>query len=116
LATSTFGAEQAIPFYAQAVVQQVHRAAKAKDYPALEKLMAREFVWSFGGDSDAKQAIQAWKADPSAIRALYRVTGSRCAGLRDGSIECPPKAGMGYRARFKETSDGWLMVSFVAGD
>lgn len=115
-AISAFSAEQAIPSQAQAVIQQVHRAAKAKNYSAIEKLMVQEFVWSFGGDGDAKQAIQAWKADSNAVRELLRVTGSQCAALRDGSVECPAKAGISYRARFKETPEGWRMVSFVAGD
>lgn len=110
------GAVQAIPSQAQAVIQQVHRAAKAKDYSAIEKLMVQEFVWSFGGDGDAKQAIQAWKADPRAIKELHRVTGSQCVLVQDGSVECPSEAGIGYRARFKKTPEGWLMVSFVTGD
>lgn len=115
-AVSPSNAAQAVPSQAQAVIQQVHRAAKAKDFSALEKLMIQEFLWSFGGDGDAKQAIEAWKANPRALRELHRITGARCAVRRDKSVECPPNAGVSYRARFIETANGWLMVSFVEGD
>ena len=115
-AASPSGAAQAVPAPAQTVIQQVHRAAKAKNFSALEKLMAKEFLWSFGGDGNAKQAIEAWKANPRALRQLYRITGSRCVVRRDESVECPPIAGVSYRARFIESANGWLMVSFVEGD
>ena len=78
--------------------------------------MAPEFVWSFGGDADAQQAIGAWKADPRALNVLHRVTGAPCAALPDGSVECPRQAGRAARARFEPTAQGWRMVSFVAGD
>lgn len=98
------------------MIQKVHGAAKAKNFSALEKLMVPEFLWSFGGDGDAKQAIDAWKTNPRALKELHRVTGSACAARRDGSVECPRNAGVSYRARFEKTAEGWRMVSFVEGD
>jgi hypothetical protein len=78
--------------------------------------MVSEFVWSFGGDANAEQAIQAWKADRSILKELYRVTGQDCIAKPDNTIECPKNAGTGYRAGFKKTHDGWRMFYFVAGD
>lgn len=105
-----------IPIEAQALISKVHAAASKKDTVALKKLMVAEFVWSFGGDGDAEQAIQAWKADKSILKNLYRVTGRDCVRKTDQSIECPKNAGTSYRAGFKQTSDGWRMIYFVAGD
>ncbi|MFD0930501.1 hypothetical protein ACFQ1T_12015 [Methylophilus glucosoxydans] len=105
-----------IPIEAQALISKVHAAASKKDTDALKKLMVTEFVWSFGGDGDAEQAIQAWKADPSLLKKLYRVTGRDCVKKVDQSIECPKNAGTSYRAGFKQTSEGWRMIYFVAGE
>ena len=109
-------AAQPLPPGATAVIQAVHMAAGQQRHAALQRLMASEFVWSFGGDADAQQAIAAWKADPKALKALYRVTGAPCAALAHGSVECPRQAGRAARARFELTAQGWRMVSFVAGD
>jgi hypothetical protein len=105
-----------LPPGATAVIQAVHTAAGQQRHAALQGLMAPEFVWSFGGDADAQQAIGAWKADPKALKALHRATGMPCAALPDGSVECPRQAGRAARARFEPTAQGWRMVSFVAGD
>lgn len=106
-----------IPADARAVIREVRTAAKTKNLPALRRLMASEFTWSFGGDGDADQAIEAWKRDPAAIRELYRITGGRCAFMGDKeNIQCPPNAGYQYRAGFTKTERGWRMSYFVAGD
>jgi hypothetical protein len=105
-----------ISIEAQSVISKVHTAAKEKDTVALKKLMVTEFVWSFGGDANAEQAIQAWKADKSMLKELYRATGQDCIENPDHSIECPKNAGTGYRAGFKKTTEGWRMFYFVAGD
>jgi hypothetical protein len=111
---STFA--QTIPPDAVAVIHQVRAAAKMKNFSALEKLMVPEFLWSFGGDGDAKQAVAVWKENPRTLNELYRITGSECAVRFDGSVECPRNAGISYRARFKKTGVDWRMVSFVEGD
>lgn len=106
-----------IPVDARAVIREVRMAAKAKNLAGLRRLMVAEFTWSFGGDGDADQAIEAWKRDPAAIRKLYRITGDRCAFTVDEkNIQCPPNAGYQYRAGFTKTGEGWRMSYFVAGD
>jgi hypothetical protein len=109
-------AAKPLPPGAKAVIQSVHAAAGQQRHAALQRLMAPEFVWSFGGDADAQQAIAAWKADPKALKALHRATGMPCAALPDGGVECPRQAGRAARACFEPTAQGWRMVSFVAGD
>ncbi|GAB2879134.1 hypothetical protein GCM10027277_55480 [Pseudoduganella ginsengisoli] len=106
-----------IPAEARKVIQEVHVAAKAKNFTALRSQMVSEFTWSFGGDGDASQAIDAWRRDPAALRELHRVTGGRCVFYADDkNIQCPPNAGYRYRAGFTKTEQGWRMSYFVAGD
>jgi hypothetical protein len=78
--------------------------------------MIREFQWSFGGDNDAEQALDAWKGDPKYLRNLARVTAQSCRFITRAIIECPAKAAKGYRAGFARTPEGWRMRYFVAGD
>ncbi|MYN47140.1 hypothetical protein GTP23_19030 [Pseudoduganella sp. FT93W] len=106
-----------IPQDAKSVIRSVHVAAQAKDYRALKALMVPEFKWSFGGDSDADQAIEAWKHDQEALRELSRVTRLRCLFKADTkTIQCPANSGIYYRAGFTKTAEGWRMSYFVAGD
>lgn len=106
-----------LPAEAQAVINEVHAAAKTRNFAALRRLMVSEFTWSFGGDGDVDQAIEAWKRDPKVIGELYRVTGRRCSFRTDlSNIQCPPNAGYNYRAGFTKTEQGWRMSYFVAGD
>ena len=113
---STSFAKGAIPVAAQAVISQVNSAAKSKNFIALEKLMLDDFLWSFGGDGDAKQAIESWKKDAQAMKQLIRITKSRCESVSLGIVICPVNARTGYRARFVSTDSGWRMASFIAGD
>lgn len=106
-----------IPLDAKSVIGSVQVAAKAKDYRALKALMVPKFKWSFGGDSDADQAIKAWKHDQEALRELSRVTWLRCSFITGANtIQCPANAGIYYRAGFTKTAEGWRMSYFVAGD
>ncbi|AKR43189.1 hypothetical protein [Methylophilus sp. TWE2] len=114
LSTSALAAP--IPKEAQSLILKVHVAASKKDTETLKKLMVTEFIWGFGGDGDAEQAIQAWKADTSLFKKLYHVTGRDCFEKPDHSIECPKNAGTSYRAGFKKTTKGWRMFYFVGGD
>lgn len=116
-ANASAPAGSTIPTGAQSVIREVHLAAKTRDFPMLRKLMMPEFTWSFGGDGDADQAIEAWKHDPKAISELSRVTGRRCGFRTDkNNIQCPENAGINYRAGFTKTELGWRMSYFVAGD
>lgn len=109
-------AASAIPQQAAALIGKVNLAAAAKDFPALRRLMIKEFTWSMGGDADADQAIDAWRSDPTYLIDLQRVTGLGCASAEDKSVECPANAGMDFRAGFELTTEGWRMVYFVEGD
>lgn len=107
-----------IPKEAVSVIADVHDAAVRKDLGKLRTKMVDEFVWSFGGDGDADQAISNWRDEPDALKALARVTSGPCGPL-EGAVEiiqCPGNAGIEYRAGFKQTKNGWRMVWFVAGD
>jgi hypothetical protein len=108
-------AEDRIPVEAQAVVEKVHVASAKQDLSSIRSLMIDEFTWSFGGDSNASQAIGYWREHPEVLRAMSRATKSGCE-FRSGYIQCPRRAGMGYRAGFKLTEKGWRMAYFVAGD
>lgn len=107
---------KSIPQEAKRVIAQVHIAAKQQDTKTLKKLMTTKFIWSFGGDADATQALQAWQENPSAFKQLYRITGMSCIVIEQDAIECPKNAGMTYRAGFIKTPQGWLMEYFVEGD
>ncbi|NLR74089.1 hypothetical protein [Leeia aquatica] len=100
------------------VKQQVHRAALQRDYVALRRLMVAEFIWSFGGDGSADQAIAAWKARPDLLRTLSRITaaGVACAQETPETVACPAHAGLSYRAGFVKLSGQWRLAYFVAGD
>ena len=105
-----------VPPQAQSVINKVHAAAAARDFSALNRLMTKDFTWSFGGDGDSSQALAAWREDPTYLKNLHRVTGRKCEYTADNYVECPIGVGTGYRAGFKNAGNGWLMVYFVAGD
>ena len=105
-----------IPANAAVVVAAVNKAASAKNYVALKKMMAPEFTWSFSGDGNADQALEAWKREPGYLRSLARVTSRKCVYRTDRYVECPAKAGTAFRAGFKEVAGVWRMEYFVEGD
>jgi len=109
-------ARSAVPDDARKVIRSVHEAASKRDFTAVRSLMVDDFQWSFGGDRDAGQAIDAWKADPRALDALARVTSRDCGVVTTDTIECPRGAGTRARAGFLRTSGGWRMHYFVEGD
>jgi hypothetical protein len=78
--------------------------------------MLQEFQWSFGGDADVMQALDAWKTDPKYLRNLARATAQQCGFHTPQIIQCPAKARTSYRAGFERTADGWRMRYFIAGD
>ena len=104
------------PSGAKEVIARVNRAARQKDYVALRANMAQEFTWSFGGDSNAEQAIDEWKKEPRYMLQLSRVTQAKCTYRKDKHVECPANAGASFRAGFKLLEGQWKMVYFVEGD
>ena len=115
LLAGTSRAEQPPPA-AVAVIAQVHRAAAARNYEKLREHMISEFTWSFGGDPSVDQALSAWKNEPGYLRQLARVTARKCVYRKDKYVECPVRAGTGFRAGFKESNGKWSMEYFVEGD
>ena len=111
-------AQDRVPEAASSLIAEVHDTAVRKDFDELRTRMVDEFVWSFGGDGDADQAISNWRDEPDALKALARVTSGPCGPLEGVTeiIQCPANAGIDYRAGFKQTQDGWKLVWFVAGD
>jgi hypothetical protein len=105
-----------IPREASARIAQVQEAAKRKDYSALQNLMVQDFTWSFGGDGNAQEAIEAWKEAPASLARLAKVTRSKCGFVSKEVIQCPVSAGTSHRAGFKNLGGTWKMVYFVAGD
>ena len=110
------GRASAIPIEAQKVIEQVHAAAANEDFAQLRRLMVHDFQWSFGGDANVDQALDAWKADPKYLRGLKRVTAQQCAFIDNAIVQCPAKGHTNFRAGFGKTADGWRMQYFVEGD
>ena len=98
------------------VIARVNLAAKHRDYVALRAEMIQEFQWSFGGDSNAEQAIAEWKKQSAHMHRLDRATQARCAYRQDKYVECPANAGTAFRAGFKLSEGQWKMVYFIGGD
>jgi hypothetical protein len=97
---------QALPADAWKVIQQVDRAAAAKNWGQLRSLMADDFTWSFGGDGSSDQAIAAWKEEPGKYLAGIRRVLTKACG-RDGRyydgqelVSCPGKTDADFRAGF----------------
>ena len=105
-----------IPHAAKIVISETHRSAKLHNSKALLKLMVPNFVWSFGGDANAMQAIDSWLENPILFDELSRITSMDCISLDKYTVECPKNADTGYRAGFKKTTQGWRMEYFVEGD
>ena len=116
LALAAPGGRQVLPNEAVQVIQQVGAAAQRKDFSALRSLMIQEFTWSFGGDGDSEQAIEAWKHRPAALASLSRAARGQCGFVSSELIQCPMNAGLAYRAGFKRIANTWKMVYFVEGD
>jgi len=106
----------AIPEEARNTIRRVRAAAAKEDFAALRLLMVGDFQWSFGGDMDVQQALDAWKADPKYLRNLRRVTSQTCGLITRQIVQCPIKAGASFRAGFERTPAGWRMRYFVEGE
>ena len=111
-----FAANQTVPKAAALVISSVHDSAVAKDRHALSRLMASDFVSSFGGDGGQEEALALWASDSKYFHKLVKVTADACELVTPGYVECPRDAGIGYRAGFKLIGNKWVFASFVAGD
>lgn len=105
-----------IPNEAAVIISKVNAAAQASDFESIQRRMTTDFIWSFGGDDTATQAIEAWKANPDRLKRLTEATNQPCVLLTYNTVECPNNAGLGNRAGFKRTNNGWRMFYFVQGD
>src|SRR3979411_3180707 len=67
-----------LPADASMIVERALKAARLKDVNPLKRLMIPQFLWSFGGDRDADQAIEFWKADARYLDEMVRVLDRGC--------------------------------------
>ena len=117
--SAAFAAEKTrkIPADAESVIQRVRKAAETEDLKTLRSLMVQDFVWSFGGDRDADQALNEWKKESDVLSHMIRVLDKGCRSTGPRTIECPGAGKLSYRAGFTQRTTGqWLMEYFVAGD
>lgn len=111
----------AVPADARATIDRVRTAAQKRDFATLQTLMVKEFVWSFGGDDDSRQAIDAWRKEPARyLSALVLVLGSPCAvdtEKRHGAhISCPGSSQTSFHAGLVSIDGGWKLAYFVEGE
>jgi hypothetical protein len=116
LACCSTGYAEPLPEDAAIAVSNINSAAKQQDLKTLRLLMTPDFIWSFGGDHSAEQAIEAWQANLAVLNKLAHVTQQPCVMATSTEFECPSHEELGYRAGFKLTSSGWRMFYFVEGD
>lgn len=87
---------------------------RAADLPQLRTLMPKEFTWSFGGDSDADQAISEWAKDPAFLKSLRTALTGTCKAEKD-TLTCKGKKGP--RLVLERGKDRcWQWTAFVDGD
>ena len=107
---------RALPKEAAEAIRTVADSAKKRDFMTLRGLMVNEFTWSFGGDSDANQAIDEWKKDGRYLTELERVLRGNCRPADAGHIECSARGNLSFGAGFLRTPKGWKLEYFVEGD
>jgi hypothetical protein len=110
------GGKAAVPKAATRQVAAVHAAAASGKPEALRKFMAPDFVSSFGGDGGPDEAIVLWSQDRSYLKHLAQSTAGPCQLKSSDYVECPPHAGIDYRAGFKLVTGNWMFFAFVVGD
>jgi hypothetical protein len=107
-------------------------AVRRRDRVALRQMMIPEFLYSFGGNLDRDEALEAWdRSDSRAWQAFARVLAKGAISSRRAmqripenpvlSRIAPPAARKrGYtawRATFEYGEDGqWRCIAFVQGD
>lgn len=115
-ATSTPMEPTQLPADVRATIAQLQVAAETSDFATLRSLMTDQFIWSFGGDANADQAIAAWRADSSYLNGLRATLARGCRVTDPDEVECPGKGGGDFRAGLVKTPAGWRMTYLVAGD
>ena len=115
-ADSTGAETQRLPQDARHVIAQLHEAAGAKDFSRLRSLMIDGFIWSFGGDASADQAIDAWREDDRYLGELRATLESGCHLSGQDRVECPGKGGADFRAGLVKSQAGWRLEYLVEGD
>jgi hypothetical protein len=108
-----------VPVAASEVMSKTADWSTARDFVSLRQVMTDDFVWSFGGDDGADNAIREWRSDKRYLSALTKVLTLPCRpadynGTR--AVECPGGGGLSFRAWFVETKAGWRFTAFVEGD
>jgi hypothetical protein len=112
-------ARERIPAAASNLISKAALWSAARDLASLRQIMADEFVWSFGGDDGADNAVREWRSDERYLRALSKVLRLPCrTGNYNGTpaVECPGRGARSFRAWFVETNAGWKFAAFVEGD
>lgn len=87
-----------LPPGARATITQLQAAAEANDFAKLRSLMIDPFIWSFGGDASADQAIAAWRVDPGYLTGLRATLTRECHLSDPEEVECPGKGDGDFRA------------------
>lgn len=108
-----------IPAAASDLISNTAGWSTARDFGSLREVMTDNFVWSFGGDDGADNAVGEWRSDQRYLRALTNVLKLPCRpGDYNGTpaVECPGRRGLSFRAWFVETKAGWKFTAFVEGD
>src|SRR2546425_2345555 len=93
---------EALPSGASTIIESALEAARVRDLTALRSLMITGFLWSFGGDRDVTQAVEAWKSDSRYLDEMVRVLRQGChidsREYRQGPL-APRVAGSGARGQ-----------------
>ena len=113
---AAFASGKPVPTQAARLVASVHVSAVSQDTKSLRRLMAVDFISSFGGNGGREEALALRRADRRYLERLARATVGGCHYHLPGYLECPQQPGIGYRAGFKRIQGKWVFSSFVAGD
>lgn len=108
-----------IPAAASDLISKTAAWSAARDFVSLRQVMTDNFVWSFGGDDGADNALTEWKGDQRYLPALTKVLQLPCrAADYNGTpgVECPGRRGLSFRAWFVQSQSGWRFTAFVEGD
>src|SRR5262245_24184320 len=108
-----------VPAGASDLISKTAAWSATGDLVSLRQVMTDNFVWSFGGDDGADNAIAEWKGDKRYLAALTKVLKLPCRPADyNGTpgVECPGRGGLSFRAWFVQVQQGWRFTAFVEGD
>jgi hypothetical protein len=87
--------------------------SKRDDAKALRNVMEKQFIWSFGGDPDADQALVEWTEHPTLLARLPAALSGSCK--REGTaLTCSAKGSPRLVLELKDRC--WRWTAFVEGD